>query len=104
MENRGKYLSELRRSNAAGIHYGFRPRSSLDREAIEEGLEDYNMSFVYPEDEDTGFGDDFDDLDPYDYDPDGLDDIEHYGIDPYGVYSPEDYLTVGGDSDLLNER
>jgi hypothetical protein len=102
MENRGRYLSELRRSGAAGLFDESVSRSQANKLAIEEGLEDYSMSLIYPDDEDEFYGDEFDDLDPYDTDPGGLDDIERYDEDPYEP--SEDYLTIGGDSDLLNER
>lgn len=44
-KERGKYLTELRRSNAAGLHNQRPTRSAFNRAAIEEQLEDEELSY-----------------------------------------------------------
>jgi hypothetical protein len=65
--NQGRFLSDLRRSNAAGVHDNRKPRSRKEREAI-------NMSILD------------DDFDPYD-DTDLLDEIE----DEDDLYDEDEY-------------
>lgn len=88
---KGRLLTELRQSHAAGIHDSAPTRSQIKRQAISDELED--EMFVYPEDD--FYDDDFDDLDPYNDDVDGLDNIEYGGLD--------EYFLIGGDSDLYRE-
>lgn len=91
--SKGRMLTELRQSHAAGVHDSVPTRSQVNRQAISDELED-DMAFIYPEDD---FYDDdiFDGLDPYHDDPEGLASIEYGGLD--------DYPLIGGDSDLYSE-
>jgi hypothetical protein len=91
--SRGRFLSELRRSNAAGIHDARPSRSSLKRLAIQEGLD---MSIIfdndYPEtDEDSDLG--WDDLEPSPEDLKEIEEEEDYVPDDnrFESYDEDDY-------------
>lgn len=77
---RGKYLTELRRSNAAGLHNQRPTRSAFNRAAIEEEI----MSIVDEEEyeptpeELEAAEKEYDELDLYDFWPEGEREVEYY--------------------------
>lgn len=82
-KERGKYLTELRRSNAAGLHNQRPTRSAFKQAAIEEEM----MDFVYddlgeeyePNDEDLELAErEYDELDLYDFWPEGDREVDFY--------------------------
>lgn len=83
--SRGRYLSELRRSNAAGIHDARPSRSVMRRLAIQEEMD---MSVTF--DGDYTQDGDFDDLEPS---PEDLAEIEQ----------EEDYVPEGDREDTFYE-
>jgi hypothetical protein len=86
-ENRGRYLAELRRSNAAGIHGHDIPRSQARRLAIMEEL-DMPITFIddYREEEYIPEGDS------------GLDFVEGPTDEELALLEQE----LAGDSDLVD--
>jgi len=99
--SRGRYLAELRRSNAAGIHSSVRCRSSIEENAIKEEImsyldEDYsNVTFA-----DFGMGrepteDELDDIEAEEYEPD---DPTSYN-DPALIYDEEDLYPYDSEYD-----
>lgn len=92
MTERGKYLSELRRSSAAGIQDHRPSRSQLRRWAIEEGLtyEEDNMSVVFDDDyiEDEGVW-----IEPT---------VEDLQLEAEEDYQPDDILLTDTDEDYTS--
>lgn len=91
LKNKGTFLTQLRQSNAAGIHDHRRTRSEINRDAIEESLlegGDVTIDADWPDREPTE--EELDEIDAEDYDPQG---------DPFDNYDDEDEYPYDRDGD-----
>jgi hypothetical protein len=85
--SKGRMLTELRQSHAAGIHDSVPARSAVKKQAILQDMEDSDMSEFDGDYVDEGdFFDDFDE-EPSDEDLDEIENEDHVPAD----FDPEDY-------------
>lgn len=86
---RGRYLSELRRSNAAGLHASRPSRSQIRRTAIEEELMSEMAVEIPAEDEDF---DNLAEVGPSDDDIAAMSDLERELMADKEVFDRDDYI------------
>jgi len=78
MKSRGQILTELRRSNAAGLHIRRYNRGNENRSVIEQGLREANMAVDYLDDVEEPSLAELADIEADEYDDEWEDDDDYY--------------------------